>query len=179
MTFEFKVHSWSSTPAEQSHGPFSSAPSLEHLRAISKPGQVKIIDVVPRDDVGILALDDVRQPFKNLGFRTSKRKGGALTSAQIFDACRRTQHLFVFNAGFQIKREDLVGDLKRFGCLELIHRAGQGDVDGVSSNGPCCSQRDQRGFAVLLSLVHNLSFKGNVHAKVCVEKQPIDKRNIT
>ena len=97
----------------------------------------------------------------------------------MLDASGRTQHRFVLDAGFQIKRKNGVGYLKRFGGSDVSSVAANGDIHAVSSSAACIDDLGLDHGPFVVPAVHNLPAERNVHADVAVEKKPIHKGDVT
>ena len=103
VSLEFGFHSRRAPPAEEGVGSLPPTTPLQDSGPVCKPREVKVVDVVARDDVGVGGVNGACESFENVAFGSSKLKRLTLTGTEMLDASGRTQHRFVFDAGFQIK----------------------------------------------------------------------------
>ena len=157
ISLEFGFKPRSTPPTKQSHGAFSTSSSLKHACTVSKPWKVEIIDVVSRDDVGVGRQHRGRQAFKDILFFTAVLEDLPFSGSQVFDTGGRTEHCFVFNARFEVKRKHGVRHGKRFGRLNIPKRTANGEIDAITSSTSCIKHLGLEDRAVGFPRVHHLS----------------------
>ena len=178
LTLELGLELGCTAPTKQRHRPLSTPSTLEDMCSVGEAREVKIVDVVSRDDVGVVFQHRRREAFKDLNFRALIGKGMALARPKVLNPCGSAEHRFLLDARFEVKREDFERDLKRCSRFEMICLAPEGYINAVSA---AASRFDDAFFhdgAVVFTAVNELTRKFKMHAEIPIEKQAVDERNI-
>ena len=178
IPLQFGLEPRCSSPAKQIGRAFPTSPALEDAGPVRQTWQVKVVDVVPGDDVRVGGLDRGREALENLRFAASVLEDLPFVRAEVLHARRRTQHRFVFDAGLKVKRQQRVGHRKRFGGAHVGHLASNREVNAVATATTRLNDLGFQGRSVVASPVNHLAGKSNVHPNVAVEKESIHEGDV-